>query len=54
MGRTAVITGGASGIGEATAVRLADAGTTVVTLDMAATADFVLDITCLLYTSRCV
>jgi 3-oxoacyl-[acyl-carrier protein] reductase len=45
MGRTAVITGGASGIGEATAVRLADAGTTVVTLDMAATADFVLDIT---------
>jgi 3-oxoacyl-[acyl-carrier protein] reductase len=45
MGRTAVITGGASGTGEATAVRLADAGTTVVTLDMAATADFVLDIT---------
>jgi 3-oxoacyl-[acyl-carrier protein] reductase len=45
MGRTAVITGGASGIGAATAVRLADAGTTVVTLDMAATADFVLDIT---------
>jgi len=45
MGRTAVITGGASGIGEATAGRLADAGTTVVTLDMAATADFVLDIT---------
>lgn len=33
-GRTAVVTGGASGIGEASAIRLADAGASVVVADI--------------------
>src|ERR1039458_9709640 len=45
MGRTAVITGGASGIGRASAARLAQDGITVVTLDRSADADVVADVT---------
>lgn len=42
--RTAVITGGMSGLGEATAQRLADDGTRVVTFDIAPGADFAVDV----------
>lgn len=45
MTRTALVTGGASGLGLATAERLAADGVTVVTLDIADTADLVVDIT---------
>jgi 3-oxoacyl-[acyl-carrier protein] reductase len=45
MGRTAVITGGASGIGRASADRLAQDGITVVTLDRSGDADLVADVT---------
>ncbi|HEY5355563.1 MAG TPA: SDR family NAD(P)-dependent oxidoreductase [Streptosporangiaceae bacterium] len=45
MGRTAVITGGASGIGRATAERLAQDGITVVTMDLSGDADVVADVT---------
>ena len=44
MTRTAVITGGASGLGRASAVRLAKDGINVVTFDIADGADVVLDI----------
>lgn len=44
MARTAVITGGASGLGRASAVRLAKDGINVVTFDIADGADVVLDI----------
>ncbi|MCH6472539.1 SDR family NAD(P)-dependent oxidoreductase [Sinomonas terrae] len=44
MGRTAVITGGMSGLGAATAARLAADGVEVVVVDVAAGADVVLDI----------
>ena len=40
----AVVTGGASGIGAATAARLADEGATVATFDIAGGVDFVLDV----------
>jgi NAD(P)-dependent dehydrogenase (short-subunit alcohol dehydrogenase family) len=43
--RTALVTGGASGLGAATAAKLRDEGLRVVTLDLADTADIVLDIT---------
>jgi 3-oxoacyl-[acyl-carrier protein] reductase len=43
--RTAVVTGGMSGIGAAVAVRLAADGVTVVTLDVAAGADLAVDVT---------
>ncbi|HEX4812602.1 MAG TPA: SDR family NAD(P)-dependent oxidoreductase [Nonomuraea sp.] len=43
--RTALITGGASGLGKAAAVRLAADGVKVVTLDVAAGADLVVDVT---------
>jgi 2-dehydro-3-deoxy-L-rhamnonate dehydrogenase (NAD+) len=43
--RTALVTGGASGLGAATAIRLAKDGITVVTLDLADTADLVVDVT---------
>lgn len=42
--RTAVVTGGASGLGRASAARLAQDGVTVVTFDVAAGADVVVDI----------
>jgi NAD(P)-dependent dehydrogenase (short-subunit alcohol dehydrogenase family) len=45
MTRTAVITGGASGLGKASAERLADAGTEVITLDIAPGADVRVDVT---------
>src|SRR5450631_2456943 len=45
MGRTAVITGGASGIGRASAERLAQDGITVVTVDLSGDADVVADVT---------
>ena len=45
MARTAVITGGASGIGRASADRLAQDGITVITLDRSADADVVADVT---------
>jgi 3-oxoacyl-[acyl-carrier protein] reductase len=45
MSRTAVITGGESGIGKAAAERLALEGVKTFTVDTAPTADFVLDIT---------
>jgi NAD(P)-dependent dehydrogenase (short-subunit alcohol dehydrogenase family) len=43
--RTALITGGASGLGKATAVRLEADGVKVITLDIAAGADVVCDVT---------
>jgi NAD(P)-dependent dehydrogenase (short-subunit alcohol dehydrogenase family) len=43
--RTAVITGGASGLGAASAAKLRDEGLRVVTLDVAAGADLVVDVT---------
>ncbi|MFF1571397.1 SDR family NAD(P)-dependent oxidoreductase [Leifsonia sp. NPDC058292] len=43
--RTAVVTGGASGLGAATAARLRDVGVKVVTLDLGGDADFRLDVT---------
>lgn len=45
MNRTAVVTGGASGLGEASANRLRQDGITVVTVDVSAGANVVLDIT---------
>jgi len=45
MARTALVTGGASGLGAASAQRLRDDGLTVVTLDRAAGADVVVDLT---------
>ena len=45
MTRTALVTGGASGLGLATAERLRADGITVVTLDRAAAADLVVDVT---------
>lgn len=44
MTRTAVVTGGASGLGRASAARLADDGVTVITWDLADSADMVVDI----------
>ncbi|HEV7713487.1 MAG TPA: SDR family NAD(P)-dependent oxidoreductase [Asanoa sp.] len=43
--RTAVVTGGMSGLGEAAAARLAQDGVTVVTMDIAAGADLRVDVT---------
>jgi NAD(P)-dependent dehydrogenase (short-subunit alcohol dehydrogenase family) len=43
-GTVAVVTGGASGIGAATAVRLASEGATVATADVTAGVDYVLDV----------
>lgn len=43
--RTALITGGVSGIGAATATRLKSDGVRVITLDIAAGADLVVDVT---------
>ena len=45
MARTALVTGGASGLGAASAQRLREDGLTVVTLDRAAGADVVVDLT---------
>src|SRR3984957_13752823 len=45
MSRTAVITGGASGIGRASAQRLGQDGIRVVTLDVSGDADVVADVT---------
>ena len=45
MSRTAVITGGASGIGRASAQRLGQDGIRVVTLDVSGDADVVVDVT---------
>lgn len=45
MARTALVTGGASGLGAATARRLRDEGLRVVTVDIAGAADEVVDIT---------
>ncbi len=45
MARTAVITGGASGIGRASADRLAKDGIAVVTMDLSGDADVVADVT---------
>jgi 2-dehydro-3-deoxy-L-rhamnonate dehydrogenase (NAD+) len=45
MSRTAVVTGGVSGLGLATAKRLAEDDVTVITLDISARADVVVDIT---------
>jgi 3-oxoacyl-[acyl-carrier protein] reductase len=45
VSRIALITGGASGIGQAAAIRLRSDGVTVVTLDIAAGADLTVDIT---------
>ncbi|MEW9551908.1 SDR family NAD(P)-dependent oxidoreductase [Nonomuraea sp. NPDC050783] len=45
MPRTALITGGVSGLGEAAAVRLAADGVKVVTLDISGGADLVVDVT---------
>ncbi len=44
MSRTAVVTGGASGLGRASAERLAEDGVDVVTLDIAAGADVLADV----------
>lgn len=44
MARTAIVTGGASGIGRAVAARLRDDGVQVVTLDLAKAADVVVDV----------
>jgi len=44
MTRTAVVTGGASGLGFASAVRLAEEGVKVITWDLAESADMVVDI----------
>jgi 3-oxoacyl-[acyl-carrier protein] reductase len=44
MSRTAVITGAASGLGLASARRLAEDGVTVVTLDLSADADYTVDV----------
>jgi 2-dehydro-3-deoxy-L-rhamnonate dehydrogenase (NAD+) len=44
VSRTAVVTGGMSGLGAATAVRLAADGVTVITLDIAAGADLQVDV----------
>jgi 3-oxoacyl-[acyl-carrier protein] reductase len=44
MTRTAVVTGGCSGLGKATAERLAEDGVRVVTVDIADTADHVVDV----------
>ena len=44
MNRTAVVTGGASGLGRASAERLAHEGVDVVTLDIAAGADILADV----------
>jgi len=44
VGRTAVVTGGASGLGRASARRLAEDGVTVVTVDVSADADMVVDV----------
>ena len=43
--RTAVVTGGASGLGEASAARLREDGVRVVTVDLAGAADVTLDVT---------
>jgi 3-oxoacyl-[acyl-carrier protein] reductase len=43
--RRAIVTGGASGLGAATADRLREAGVDVITVDLTATADEVVDIT---------
>ena len=43
--RTALITGGASGLGKASALRLAQDGVRVVTLDLSPSADIVVDVT---------
>ncbi|MGR6918204.1 SDR family NAD(P)-dependent oxidoreductase [[Actinomadura] parvosata] len=45
MSRTALITGGVSGLGKAAAVRLAADGVKVITLDVADGADLVVDVT---------
>jgi 3-oxoacyl-[acyl-carrier protein] reductase len=45
VSRIALITGGASGIGQAAAIRLRSDGVTIVTLDIAAGADLTVDIT---------
>ena len=45
MTRTALVTGGASGLGKASAERLAGAGTDVITLDIAPGADVTVDVT---------
>ncbi len=45
MTRTALATGGASGLGKASAERLAGAGTDVITLDIAPGADVTVDVT---------
>jgi NAD(P)-dependent dehydrogenase (short-subunit alcohol dehydrogenase family) len=45
MARTAVVTGGSSGLGSASAARLLADGVNVITLDICAGADFVVDIT---------
>ena len=45
MGRTALVTGGASGIGQACAALLAEEGLSVVTADLAPGADLRLDVT---------
>ena len=44
MTRTAVVTGGSSGLGKASAARLAADGIRVVTVDLAVDADFVVDV----------
>jgi NAD(P)-dependent dehydrogenase (short-subunit alcohol dehydrogenase family) len=43
--RTALVTGGASGLGKASALRLAQDGVRVVTLDLSPSADIVVDVT---------